>query len=79
MSEIENSETSEIFEVLHFSKNTKQGEEVNSQEQFDSTQYIQEENEVEEAINILCIIYKNGKLGAAYYNFQERAAKAIPS
>nr|CAH7759268.1 unnamed protein product [Callosobruchus chinensis] len=75
MSEVENSETSEIFEILHFSKSQKQGEHVNSQEQFDNTPPIQEEIEVEEAINILCIIYKNGKMGAAYYNFQERVLK----
>ncbi|KAJ8964564.1 hypothetical protein NQ314_004868 [Rhamnusium bicolor] len=33
---------------------------------------VEDNNEIEQPINVLCIIHKNGKVGSAYYNFQEK-------
>ncbi|CAH2011861.1 unnamed protein product [Acanthoscelides obtectus] len=74
-SEVENSETPEIIEILHFSKNKTKGKYTTAQKESDDIQDTQEGNEFDEAINILCIIYKNGKMGAAYYNFQGKVLR----
>ncbi|XP_018568658.1 mutS protein homolog 5-like isoform X2 [Anoplophora glabripennis] len=53
-----------------FKLSRKESEENNRKDE----ENIQQEQEMdpEDAINILCVIHKNGKVGSAFYNFQEK-------